>query len=119
MLTSSELLMPALNDRSRQLAWRTLLQRVEAFRSLLLLAVIACSGFILQPAAAQAPPSVQPAQDEHPYCISQLWATGSQFGWAEALARQDSQSEDARMLEYMHAAGQHAQRANELCAESP
>jgi hypothetical protein len=104
----------------RGLAWCMLRCPLDALRSLVLVVfVLACSEFMPQPAAAQAPPSVERAENEHPYCISHLWAVGSQLGWADALARQDAQSEDARMLEYMHAAGQHVQRANELCANSP
>jgi hypothetical protein len=75
--------------------------------------IVVCPGFLLQPAAAQ------PAQDEYPYCISHLWAAGSQLGWAEGIARHDAQSEDARMLESMHTAGQHVEHAHELCAKSP
>ena len=114
MLTSSDLFMPKLCDHSRRQAWRTLFRRPAAcLRRLPLAVALACSAFVLQPAAAQA------EQDEYPRCISHLWATGSHLGWAEAIARNDAPSEDARMLEHMHAAGMHVEQANALCAQRP
>jgi hypothetical protein len=106
MLTSSDLFMSGLGNRSCGQA------RCMLFRLLVLVALI-CTAFVLQPAALQA------AEDEYPHCISHLWAAGSQLGWAEAIARHDAQSEDARMLEHMHDAGLHVERANELCAQDP
>jgi hypothetical protein len=110
MLTSSALFVPGRGGRSRG---RKFFQRLEACRHLLPAVVLACSAFVLQPAMAQAAP------DEYPYCVSHLWAAGSQLGWAEGIARQDSRSEDARMLEYMRAAGQRVEQAHALCAERP
>ena len=114
MLTSSDLFMPKLCDHSRRQARCTLFRRLAAcLRRLPLAVALACSAFVLQPAAAQA------EQDQYPHCISHLWATGSHFGWAEAIARHDVPSEDARMLEYMHVAGVHVEHANALCAQGP
>ena len=138
MLTSSDPFMPACGDRSRgqfcdvipatagiqystaspglpdrQLS-RAMTRLFDSVRTKVALAVaLACSAFVLQPAAAQA------GQDEYPHCISHLWATGSHFGGAEAIARRDAQSEDARMLEHIHAAGVHVEHANALCAQRP
>lgn len=82
----------------------------------LLAIIVACSVIAFQPAAAQV---AQAAHDEYPHCISHLWAVGSQLGWAEGIARHDAQSEDARMLEYMHTAGVQVKLANEMCAQRP
>jgi hypothetical protein len=83
-------------------------------RRLLPLAVVsACSVLVLQPAAAQEVPG------EYPQCISELWAAGSQLGAAEAIARHEAPSDDARMLESVHAAGKHLERAYELCPNRP
>lgn len=82
-------------------------------RLLPLVVVSACSVFIIQPAAAQEVPG------EYPQCISQLWAAGSQLGAAEAIARHEGPSDDARMLESVHTAGKHVERSHEVCPNRP
>ena len=116
MLTSSDLFTPMIRGYSKERTWCTGLRRPQACRRLLLALAVACCGFVIQPTAAQV---VQPTPDQYPHCISHLWAAGSQLGWTEAIARHDAQSEDARMLEYMHSAGLHVERANKLCAQEP
>jgi hypothetical protein len=82
-------------------------------RLLLWVAVSACSVLVLQPAAAQEVP------DDYPHCISQIWAAGSQFGATEAITRHEAASDDAGMLESVHAAGKRVERAHELCPNRP
>src|SRR5690349_11349967 len=72
-------------------------------RLLLWVALSACWVLVLQPAAAQDVPA------GYPQCISQLWAAGSQLGTAEAIARHGAASDDARMLESVHATGKHVE----------
>ena len=112
MPNSSNLFM-RFSGLSRRHARSTLLRGVEICRRLLPAVVSACVAVVLQPAAAQE------AQDEHPYCISHLWAAGSQLGRVEGIARQETQSQDAKMLEWMHTAGLHIERAHKLCAQQP
>lgn len=113
MLNSSGLFVPRLSSFSRRHARSRSVRRLEICRRLLPAVVSACVAFVLQPAAAQE------AQDEHPYCISHLWAAGSQLGRVEGIASQDTQSQDAKMLEWMHTAGLHVERAHKLCAQQP
>ena len=82
-------------------------------RLLRLVVTFACPAFVLQPAAAQEVP------DEYPQCISHLWAAGAQLGRAEVIARHDASSEDAKMLESMHKAGEHVEKGFELCPKRP
>jgi len=77
-----------------------------------LLAFLAGLASALQSAVAQELP-------EFPKCVPHLWAAGSHLGRAEAIARQDAQSEDATMLEDMHEAGKQVKQANELCGKHP
>lgn len=86
--------------------------RPDAAQCVLLLAVFTGLASELPSAAAQELP-------EYPKCVSRLWATGSHLGQAEAIARQDAQSEDAAMLEDMHEAGKQIEQANKLCGKHP
>src|SRR5579871_1195081 len=96
--------------RSRR---RPLFRRPDSARCLLLLlAVFAGLASALQSTVAQESP-------EYPECVPHLWATGSHLGRAEAIARQDAQSEDAAMLENMHEAGKQIEQTNKLCGKTP
>jgi hypothetical protein len=87
---------------------------VDAHHRLLLWVVVsACSMLALQPSAAQEVP------DEYSQCISQLWAAGSQFGAAEAIAHHEAPPDDARVVESVRGVGKHIERAHELCPNRP
>jgi hypothetical protein len=75
--------------------------------------VLACASLVEQPAGAAE------VHDEHPRCVSHLWAAGVQLGRAEAAARHDAQAENAGMLDAMREAGLHVEKANALCAQQP
>jgi hypothetical protein len=113
MSTSAGLFAPGLGKGSPGQQWWTVFQRLDVCRRLRLVFVFACSAFVLEPAAAQE------VLNEYPQCISHLWAAGSHLGWAEAIASHDAQSEDARMLQSMHTAGDHVERAHEFCPKHP
>ena len=114
MPTSADLLLPELGRRSRGKLWSKRFPRLDARRCPLPLVIIfAFLALAPQPVAAQEVP------DEYPQCISRLWAAGSQLGRAEAIAGHDAPSEDARMFESVHGAGEHVERAHELCPKHP
>jgi hypothetical protein len=114
MPTSADLFLPELGRRSRGTLWSKRFPRLDARRCPLPLVIIfAFLALAPQPVAAQEVP------DEYPECISHLWAAGSQLGRAEAIAGHDAPSEDARMFESVHGAGEHVERAHELCPKHP
>jgi hypothetical protein len=114
MPTSSNLIVPGLGNRPCGQARCMLFLRLNAWRRQLLLPVtLIWAAFVFQPAAAQEVPG------EYPHCISQLWAAGSQLGVAEAIARHEAPSDDARMLESVHSAGKHVERSHEVCPNRP
>jgi hypothetical protein len=113
MATSSVLFVSGQDRPSRERPLGALSPRPAAcqglFRTIL---VLACAALV-QPAAAAE------NQDEHPQCVSHLWAAGAQLGRAEAVARHDAPAENAGMLDAMREAGLHVEKANALCARQP
>jgi plasmid stabilization system protein ParE len=81
--------------------------------------IAAPPGAIADPQQQNSPTAGLVVNGEYVDCVFHTWATGSQLGWAEALARHGSPSEDARMLEHMRVAGLHVERAHALCAQNP
>lgn len=81
--------------------------------------IAAPPGAIANPQQPNSPTAGLVANGEYVDCVFHTWATGSQLGWAEALARHGTPSEDARMLEHMRVAGLHVERAHALCAQNP
>ncbi len=81
--------------------------------------IAAPPGAVADPQQQNSPTAGLVVNGEYVDCVFHTWATGSQLGWAEALARHGSPSEDARMLEHMRVAGLHVERAHALCAQNP
>lgn len=81
--------------------------------------IAAPPGAVADPQQQNSPTAGLVVNGEYADCVFHTWATGSQLGWAEALARNGSASEDARMLEHMRVAGLHVERAHALCAQNP
>lgn len=81
--------------------------------------IAAPPGAVANPLQQNSPTAGLVINGEYVDCVFHTWATGSQLGWAEALARHGSPSEDARMLEHMRVAGLHVERAHALCAQNP
>lgn len=111
MVTSSVPFAMGQDAPSQGRSWRGLSRRLARGGLLRLGAVFAAAGLAFQSAKAQETP-------DHPQCVSQLWAAGTQLGRAEAVARHDT-TDDAGMLDDMLDAGLHIEQANALCAQEP